>query len=110
MSPDAPREASASPCAYECVFFESRDNLTIGRRCEAFAAKGCTVYATARRLEAIGDFGSGNIHKLTLDVTKEDEIKAVVATIVEAEGQIDILVNNAGIANKGTLIAVLKSC
>ena len=49
-------------------------------------------------------FSSGRIHQLTLDVTKEDEINTVVATIIHTEGQIDILVNNAGIANKGTLI------
>ncbi|PIL31415.1 hypothetical protein GSI_06116 [Ganoderma sinense ZZ0214-1] len=54
----------------------------------------------------MGDFSSDGIRTLTLDVTKEDEINTVVATIIEAEGQIDILVNNAGIANKGAIIDV----
>lgn len=81
---------------------DGHDYVTCGRRCEAFAARGCTVYATARSLEAMGDFSSDGIHKLTLDVTKEDEIDTVVTAIIQAEGQIDILVNNAGIANKGT--------
>ena len=53
----------------------------------------------------MGDFTGDGIHKLTLDVTKENEINTAVATIIQAEGQIDILVNNAGIANKGTLSA-----
>lgn len=84
---------------------DSHDYVTCGHRCEAFAVRGCTVYATARNLEAMGDFTGDGIHKLTLDVTKENEINTAVATIIQAEGQIDILVNNAGIANKGTLSA-----
>lgn len=57
----------------------------------------------------MGEFGNDGIHKLTLDVTKEDEIKAVVATVIRAEGQVDILVNNAGIANKGSMLFMTAS-
>ena len=42
-------------------------------------------------------FKAPNIEKLTLDVTKEDNVQAVVKTILEKEGRIDILVNNAGV-------------
>ena len=43
------------------------------------------------------------IHKLILDVTKEDQVNEVVKTIIDREGRIDILVNNAGMANPGKL-------
>ncbi|KAI1783722.1 oxidoreductase [Ganoderma leucocontextum] len=65
--------------------------------CEAYARQGCKVYATARSPEAIGAFTTSNIEKLTLDVTKQDNIDEVVKTIIEKEGRIDVLVNNAGV-------------
>ena len=43
------------------------------------------------------------IHKLILDVTKEEQVNEVVKTIIDREGRIDILVNNAGMANPGKL-------
>ena len=47
------------------------------------------------------------IHKLELDVTKDESAQAVVHKVIEREGQIDILVNNAGMSNSGTLRALL---
>ena len=41
-------------------------------------------------------FSYDNIHRLPLDVTKDDDVHKVVQTIVDSEGGIDILVNNAG--------------
>jgi len=64
--------------------------------CEEFAAKGCNVYATARRVEAMEGLKHPNIERLALDVTNDANVNAVVATIVEREGRIDIVVNNAG--------------
>ncbi|PIL32478.1 hypothetical protein GSI_05181 [Ganoderma sinense ZZ0214-1] len=74
--------------------------------CEAFASKGCVVYATARRLESLEGFSQPNIHRLTLDVTDEQSVKTVVKTIIDQEGQIDVLVNNAGLGNTSPLIDV----
>ncbi|KAH9849288.1 NAD-P-binding protein [Lenzites betulinus] len=74
--------------------------------CEELAARGCVVYATARRLEAMQDFSHENIHLLTLDVTSDDNVRDVVNTIIEREGQIDILVNNAGVGTTGPVIDV----
>ena len=70
-------------------------------RCEAYANLGCIVYATARRPEAMAKLDQPTIHKLTLDVTKDDQVKEVVKTIIEREGKIDIAVNNAGMAVPG---------
>ncbi|KAI0800692.1 NAD-P-binding protein [Fomes fomentarius] len=74
--------------------------------CEAFAAQGCIVYATARKLQAIESLAHANIRHLALDVTSDGNVKEVVQAIIAAEGQIDILVNNAGISNSGALIDV----
>ena len=66
-------------------------------RCEEYARQGCKVYATARKLAAMDAFTAPNIEKLSLDVTKQDNIDEVVKTIIEKEGRIDVLVNNAGV-------------
>ena len=50
------------------------------------------------------------IHKLTLDVTKDDQVKEVVKTIIEREGKIDIAVNNAGMAVPGEGLFLLFGC
>ena len=72
----------------------------------AFAARGgCTVYATARRPEAVGAVPPG-VHVLPLEVTDPVSIAAAVATVVEREGGIDVLVNNAGMGCIGPLAEV----
>lgn len=65
-------------------------------RCGEFAARGCIVYATARRRETLEGFQSPRIKPLVLDVLREDDIHSVVKTIIDTEGRIDVLVNNAG--------------
>ncbi|KAI0762253.1 oxidoreductase [Fomes fomentarius] len=74
--------------------------------CEEYAAKGCKVYATARRLEAMDGFKQHNVEKLVLDVTNEQNIRDVVNTIIEKEGRVDVLVNNAGVLCIGPVIDV----
>ena len=74
-----------------------------GTRCEEYASRGCKVYATARRLESMAALTQPNIEKLVLDVTDNDNVQAVVNTIVAREGRIDILVNNAGVLCIGIL-------
>ena len=63
---------------------------------DAFATKGCIVYATARRIDAMEGLEHDNVRMLALDVTKDQNVKEVVQSIVAAEGHIDVLVNNAG--------------
>jgi len=74
--------------------------------CEEFAEQGCTVYATARTLEAMDGFSHLGIQRLELDVTKTEGIRSVIQTIVQGEGRIDILVNNAGALCAGALLDV----
>ena len=65
-------------------------------RCEEFAAKGCVVYATARKVESISGLKHGFIYRRVLDVNNQDDVQAAVQDVIETEGRIDILVNNAG--------------
>ncbi|CDO69829.1 hypothetical protein BN946_scf184803.g27 [Trametes cinnabarina] len=70
---------------------------------EEYAARGCKVYATARRLESMEGF-KHPVEKLKLDVTDDENVREVVKTIVEREGKIDVLVNNAGVLCTGPVI------
>jgi NAD(P)-dependent dehydrogenase (short-subunit alcohol dehydrogenase family) len=63
---------------------------------ELFAAEGAKVIAGDIR-DPEPAFESSAVEAVHLDVTSEDEWKAVVAGIVERHGRLDILVNNAGI-------------
>lgn len=75
----------------------------IGRKItEHLAAKGYFVYAGARKqadLDALGAIK--NVQAVKLDVTKQDDIDAAVATITKAGRGLYGLVNNAGIATVG---------
>ncbi|WP_232310817.1 SDR family NAD(P)-dependent oxidoreductase [Pediococcus parvulus] len=73
-----------------------------GKALATLLAKKGTVnlVATARNIEKLhylDEFNHGQIQKLTLDVTNQHEIQAVVEKTNTIFGKIDILVNNAGI-------------
>ncbi|KAH9913332.1 NAD-P-binding protein [Epithele typhae] len=57
--------------------------------CQELAEKGCTVYATARRLGLC-----------------EESVQLAVDTVMEREGRIDVLINNAGMSGSGALIDI----
>jgi len=76
----------------------------IGRACALILAEaGATVALAARNEENLreaaaqitGAGGKAAVYKL--DVSSEEEIKAVVKQIIAEHGKVDILVNNAGI-------------
>jgi 1-acylglycerone phosphate reductase len=96
--------------------------------CEEFASKGCKVYATARRLEAMDGFRHEGIEKvrsinfklrsktdrhlhlqLILDINDDENMGRVVKTIIDAHGRIDIVVNNAGGICPGWLSRLVQS-
>jgi NADP-dependent 3-hydroxy acid dehydrogenase YdfG len=76
----------------------------IGRAtAERLAATGQTVYATARRIEAIADLEAKGCRTLALDVTDEHSMRVAVETVEQAEGAVGALVNNAGYSQSGAV-------
>ncbi len=70
---------------------------------QRLAGNGFTVYATARKLEAIADLEASGCRLLALDVTDEDSMRTAVATVEETEGAVGALVNNAGYSQSGAI-------
>jgi len=70
------------------------------------AAKGHTVYATARRPDSIADLAEAGCKTLALDVTDEASMKSAVEAVEAAEGAVGALVNNAGYSQSGALESV----
>ena len=70
----------------------ARRNVTV------VLADAVSTRATADRVESAG----GRCKQFALNVTRRDEIEAVVAKALEAYGRIDILVNVAGITSFGS--------
>ncbi|WP_454726825.1 MULTISPECIES: SDR family NAD(P)-dependent oxidoreductase [Cupriavidus] len=74
------------------------------------AAQGATVALTyssseAKAAEVVAGIkaAGGNAFAWQADQANEDEVTALVATVVERLGQLDILVNNAGVFEVGTV-------
>jgi len=79
----------------------------IGRAtAEHLAARGRTVYATARKLEDIADLEAKGCRLLRLDVTDEASMAAAVGAVESAEGAVGALVNNAGYSQSGAVETV----
>jgi short chain dehydrogenase len=78
----------------------------IGRKvAERLAADGYFVYAGARKeadLEALSKIK--NVQGIRLDVTKQQDIDAAVATIKKAGRGLYGLINNAGVGTQGSII------
>lgn len=65
---------------------------------ELLAKNGFTVYELSRK-----GADMDGIRHITADVTEPEQVKAAIATVLEAEGQIDLLVNNAGFGISGAV-------
>ncbi|KAF2679664.1 NAD(P)-binding protein [Lentithecium fluviatile CBS 122367] len=74
----------------------------------AFQKHNYTVFATARSLAKMSDFGTlPNVHPIALDVTSPESIAAAVKEVdAKTGGKLDVLVNNAG---GGYVIPVLDT-
>ncbi|MEM6431987.1 MAG: SDR family NAD(P)-dependent oxidoreductase, partial [Deinococcota bacterium] len=66
-------------------------------------ADGLTVYVAARRVEKMDDLKELGAIPLKMDITQDDDIRAVVDTITQQNGGVDVLVNNAGYAIYGAV-------
>ena len=78
-----------------------------------FLAEGASILVCARGKEALeetvrqaGKAGEGRIVAMQADLTKGEDIKAVVARCVTTFGRVDILVNNAGSARPGDFLTL----
>lgn len=76
----------------------------IGREtAKRLARRGMTVYATARKVEAVSDLLDAGCHTLPLDVTDETSMREALEHIELRHGQVDVLINNAGYGEYGTV-------
>ncbi|WP_433515635.1 oxidoreductase [Nonomuraea sp. CA-143628] len=62
---------------------------------------GHTVYGVARRVDRMEDIREAGGHTLAMDVTKEEDLRRVVDTVLAEQQRIDVLVNNAGVGVYG---------
>jgi NADP-dependent 3-hydroxy acid dehydrogenase YdfG len=70
------------------------------------AAGGWSVWATARRPEAIADLAGAGCRTLALDVTDEASMQAAVEQVRDAAGGVGVLINNAGYSQSGAVETV----
>jgi NAD(P)-dependent dehydrogenase (short-subunit alcohol dehydrogenase family) len=70
---------------------------------KALLIEGMTVYAVARRVEQMADLASLGAIILKMDITREDEVQAVVQHIEQKHGGVDVLINNAGFGMYGAV-------
>jgi short-subunit dehydrogenase len=84
----------------------------IGLACSArLAREGVAVVLAARRADRLAEAvatieaAGGRARAVTTDVTREEDLEALVATAVNAFGRIDIMICNAGFGYYGTLEA-----
>lgn len=70
---------------------------------KALLAEGITVYAVARRVEAMADLATAGAVTMKMDITREDDVQKVVQHIIQQHDGVDILINNAGFGLYGAM-------
>ncbi len=64
---------------------------------------GLVVYVAARRLEKMKDLAELGAIAVKMDITKEEDVVAVVQQIKQDHSGVDVLVNNAGFGSYGAM-------
>jgi len=64
---------------------------------------GYTVYAAARRVERMAALHNDGIRAVTVDVTDDASMSALVRQVIAETGRVDVLVNNAGYGSYGAV-------
>ena len=67
----------------------------------AFDKKGYQLILLARNLEAMKALGLNNAELISVDVTQQEQVAKVVASLIAKHQKIDCLINSAGIAISG---------
>ena len=82
----------------------------IGRACaERLAADGAAIVIAARRIERLHEIAEttrargGRVHVVQADVTRPDDMRALVAGAVDTFGRLDVMICNAGVGYYGAL-------
>ena len=69
----------------------------------ALLEDGHPVVAAARRVERMTDLAAAGALVLPMDITRDDEVRAVAERVMQDHGAVDILVNNAGFGLYGAM-------
>ncbi len=70
---------------------------------KALLKEGLVVYAAARRIEKMADLEKLGAIPLKMDITNEEDVKAVVKRIETGHSGVDVLINNAGFGMYGAM-------
>jgi 3-oxoacyl-[acyl-carrier protein] reductase len=75
----------------------------VAKRCQEEGAKVVISDWHERRLTAKAT-ELGDVHAIVCDVTKEDQVQALIDGAVERHGRIDVLINNAGLGGSRSIV------
>lgn len=70
---------------------------------KALLLEGMTVYAVARRVEAMADLAAAGAITMKMDIASEKAVQEVVQRIIRERGGVEVLINNAGFGMYGAM-------
>jgi NAD(P)-dependent dehydrogenase (short-subunit alcohol dehydrogenase family) len=79
--------------------------------CERYVQEGAFVFVTdvdVARAQAVASALGKQAAALSLDVTRQDSIDAMIQAVVAQQGRLDILVNNAGIFDLAPIVEITR--